>query len=71
MEPVTTARDRKRLARREEAEERNRRYRLRQAAQERLAPLEMEIARLEKRNGELTAQQADPERSSSTAPLMK
>jgi ATP-binding cassette, subfamily F, member 3 len=49
-----------REARRAEAEERNRRYRERQALASRLAPIEAEIAALEGRVRELSALQADP-----------
>ncbi len=54
------ARQRARETKREEAEERNRRYRERQAAEKRLAPVEKEIASLEARVRELAALQADP-----------
>jgi len=49
-----------REARRAEAEERNRRYRDRKAQEERLAPVEAEIARTEERLRALTEAQADP-----------
>jgi ATP-binding cassette subfamily F protein 3 len=54
------ARDQKRGARRAEAENRNRRYRERQAMEERIRPLEEEIHRLEEREKEIEALQADP-----------
>ena len=47
-------------AKRRAAEERNRLYRERQVAQKKLAPIESEIADLERRVRELEAQQADP-----------
>ena len=50
----------KRRARREEAEERNRLYRVRRELERKLEPVEREITRLEERLGELTALQADP-----------
>ena len=53
-------RAREREARRTEAEERNRRYRDRKAHEERLAPVEAEIARTEERLRALTEAQADP-----------
>jgi ATP-binding cassette subfamily F protein 3 len=59
-ERPATARDLKRSARREEAEERNRQYRVRQKAQSRLAPLEGEISALEQKLEQLAALQADP-----------
>lgn len=53
--------DREREAKRLEAEERNRKYRERKAAEARLAPIENEIAGLESRVKDLEAAQADPE----------
>jgi ATP-binding cassette subfamily F protein 3 len=50
----------RRAERRAEAEERNRRYRERRALEDRLAPLEDEIAGLEERLRTLTDSQADP-----------
>jgi ATP-binding cassette subfamily F protein 3 len=55
------ARDQKRDARRAEAEERNRRYRERRAQEDRVRPVEEEIHRLEAREKEIEALQADPE----------
>jgi ATP-binding cassette subfamily F protein 3 len=46
---------------RREAEERNRRYRQRKEVEDRLAPIENEVARLEQRARELDAAQTDPE----------
>ncbi len=57
----TERRRRERETRRAEAEERNRRYREQQARAARLAPVEREVARLERRIGELARLQADPE----------
>jgi ATP-binding cassette subfamily F protein 3 len=57
---ASRARQLSREARRAEAEERNRRYRERQAVATRLAPIEAEIAALEERVRELSALQADP-----------
>jgi ATP-binding cassette subfamily F protein 3 len=54
------ARQRARDLKRAEAEERNRRYREKQAAEQRLAPIEAEIAAIEERVRELAALQADP-----------
>ncbi len=54
------ARDRKRDARRSEAEERNRKYRERRAHEDRIRPIEEEIQRLEARQKEIDALQADP-----------
>lgn len=54
------ARQRDREARRAEAEERNRRYRERRAVEERLEPIEAQIAHIETRVRELTELQADP-----------
>jgi ATP-binding cassette subfamily F protein 3 len=54
------AREREREERRLEAEERNRRYRERKAAEDRLAPVEAEIAAVERRVRELAEAQADP-----------
>ena len=51
----------KRAARREEAEERNRRYRERKARDERVRPVEDEIHRLETRTKEIDLLHADPE----------
>jgi ATP-binding cassette subfamily F protein 3 len=47
--------------RRREAEERNRRYRERKQVEDRLAPIEGEVARLELRARELEASQGDPQ----------
>jgi ATP-binding cassette subfamily F protein 3 len=55
------AREQKREARRAEAEDRNRRYRERQAIQDRIRPLEEEIHLLEARDKEIEALQADSE----------
>jgi ATP-binding cassette subfamily F protein 3 len=52
--------DDKRSSRRIEAEERNRRYRLRRAHEERIRPVEDEIHRLESRTKEIDTLQADP-----------
>ena len=54
------ARQGARELKRAEAEERNRRYREKQAAEQRLAPIEAEIAAIEERVRELAALQADP-----------
>jgi ATP-binding cassette subfamily F protein 3 len=54
------ARQGARELKRAEAEERNRRYREKQAAEQRLAPIEAEIAAIEERVGELAALQTDP-----------
>ncbi|HEX6853142.1 MAG TPA: ABC-F family ATP-binding cassette domain-containing protein [Candidatus Polarisedimenticolaceae bacterium] len=53
-------RDAERDAKRLEAEERNRRYREKKAAEAKLAPVEGEIAKLEARLKELEASQTDP-----------
>src|SRR5262245_37160156 len=59
--PATAAAPaRSRDSRREEAEERNRRYRERKAVEDRLRPIETEIEALETRVRELEAMQADP-----------
>jgi len=55
-----TPRDDKKLARRTEAEERNRRYRERAAFAERIGPLEKEIEHLEARQRAIEAERADP-----------
>ena len=57
---ATVERDRDRELRRQEAEERNRRYRERVAIERRLAPVEADIAALEERLRELGAAQSDP-----------
>jgi len=54
-------RDQKRETRRAEAEDRNRRYRERQAIEERIRPVEDEIHVLEARDKEIEALQADPD----------
>jgi ATP-binding cassette subfamily F protein 3 len=56
-----SSRDQKRETRRAEAEDRNRRYRERKAVEERIRPVEDEIHRLEAREKEIEAHQADPE----------
>jgi ATP-binding cassette subfamily F protein 3 len=56
-----SSRDHKRDARRAEAEDRNRRYRERKAMEARVRPVEDEIQRLETREKEIAALQADPE----------
>ena len=56
-----SSRDHKRDTRRAEAENRNRRYRERKAVEERIRPVEEEIHRLEVREKEIAALQADPE----------
>jgi ATP-binding cassette subfamily F protein 3 len=56
-----SGRDHKRDARRAEAEDRNRRYRERKAQEARIRPIEDEIQRLESREKEIEALQADPE----------
>jgi ATP-binding cassette, subfamily F, member 3 len=53
-------RDGKREARRAEAEERNRRYRMRRVFEEKIGPVEAEIEKLERRAREIEAAQADP-----------
>jgi ATP-binding cassette subfamily F protein 3 len=55
------ARDQRRDARRAEAEDRNRRYRERKAHEDRIRPVEEEISRLEARDKEIEARQADPD----------
>ena len=55
------SRDQKRDTKRAEAEERNRLYRERKAREEKLRPVEDEIHRLEARDKEIVALQADPE----------
>jgi ATP-binding cassette subfamily F protein 3 len=60
LDPRERDRARDREARRAEAEERNRRYRHRKAHEERLAPVEAEIARIEERLRALTEAQSDP-----------
>jgi ATP-binding cassette subfamily F protein 3 len=55
------SRDHKRDVRRAEAEDRNRRYRERKAMEARIRPVEDEIHRLEAREKEITALQADPD----------
>ena len=50
----------KKVTRRAEAEERNRRYRVRAAFAERIGPLEREIEQLESRQREIEAERADP-----------
>jgi ATP-binding cassette subfamily F protein 3 len=55
------SRDQKRDAKRAEAEERNKRYRDRKAFEDRIRPLEDEIHRLEARDKEIEALQADPD----------
>jgi ATP-binding cassette subfamily F protein 3 len=54
------SRDQKRDTRRAEAEERNRRYRERKALEDKIRPVEEEIHRLEAREKEIEALQADP-----------
>jgi ATP-binding cassette subfamily F protein 3 len=54
-------RDAKRESRRQEAEERNRRYRKRLAFEAKLGPVEEEIDRLESRSREVEELQADPD----------
>jgi ATP-binding cassette, subfamily F, member 3 len=56
-----SSREEKRDTRRAEAEERNRRYRERVAREERIRPVEQEIHRLESRDKEIEALQADPD----------
>jgi ATP-binding cassette subfamily F protein 3 len=60
-EDAATPSDDKKASRRVEAEERNRRYRLRRAHEERIRPVEDEIHRLETRTKEIDTLQADPE----------
>jgi ATP-binding cassette subfamily F protein 3 len=55
------SREQRRDARRVEAEERNRRYRQRKAREEKIGPIEDEIARLEARDKDIEALQADPD----------
>ena len=50
----------KKEARRAEAEERNRQYRVRRELEQRLGPVESEIARLEERLRAIAALQTDP-----------
>ena len=54
-------REARRSARRAAAEERNRRHRERRAMEERMAPVEEQISRLEERLADLIASQADPQ----------
>ena len=59
-EETASIRRQKKEARRAEAEERNRQYRARRELEQRLGPVESEIARLEERLLEVTALQTDP-----------
>jgi ATP-binding cassette subfamily F protein 3 len=61
VEEMASMRRQKKETRRAEAEERNRQYRVRRELEQRLGPVESEIARLEERLREITALQTDPE----------
>jgi len=60
-EADSAGREVKRDSKRAEAEDRNRRYREKKAREDRMRPIEDEIARLEAREKEIDALQADPE----------
>ena len=60
-QPEARVRDAERERRRVEAEERNRKHRIRKAFEERLRPLELEIESLERRMAEIDVEQGDPD----------